>query len=266
VVAVGGDGTANEVANGFFVADAGSDALVNPAARFGLIPTGTGADLARGLGLRGRPLAIARAILAPGARTRAIDVARARFVDRAGSPGRRYFLNGADLGLGGETAALANAQGPGLKSLGGVVTYLVAAVRAILAHRPATVRYVVDDGAPRDVTLDLIFLANGPFTAGGMVVAPNAALDDGLLDVILLRQVGKLEILLRLLPAIYRGAHLGHPAVEHVRARQLRVETSANLLLELDGEQPGRAPADFAVLPRTLTVLVGEALAAPSRP
>lgn len=251
VVAVGGDGTANEVVNGFF----DGDAAVNPLARFGILPAGTGSDLSRTLGLRG-PAAVAA--LGPAGRTSAIDVGRVRFVAYSGRSECRYFVNGGDLGVGGETAALAQ---KGTKAFGGFVAYLTAAIRAIVEHQSRAVTYSVDDGPPVETRVDTIFVTNGRYVGGGMIVAPPAAIDDGALDVLVLRAVSKLDLLFRLLPAIYRGTHLRHPAVQHVQARRVSVQTSERLLLQIDGEQPGVAPAEFEVVPSVLRVALPPAFA-----
>lgn len=281
VVAVGGDGTANEVANGFFgdssllVREAGfSDSssmaaapaeaneffdgrvsLVAPDARFGFIPTGTGTDLARSLGFPRHDLAAAIGALGPDGRLFRMDVGRASYVDRLGQPIQRVFLNGADLGVGGETAAMARSTASWAKNLGGFGAYLVAATLAILRHRSRPVRYALDDAPFVSTRADIIFVANGRYIGGGMLIAPGATVDDGLLDVLILRAVPRLELLLRILPSAYRGAHLKHPAVQHARVRRLRVEGSG-LLLQMDGEQPGSAPAAFEVLPRVLPILL----------
>jgi diacylglycerol kinase (ATP) len=254
VVAVGGDGTANEVVNGFFAEGAGGP--INPEARFGLIPAGTGGDLARALGLLGRTPAELAQILGSDGGARTIDLGRAHYVGRDGRPTDRYFLNGVDLGLGGEAVVAIEGQSRPVKALGGFVTYLVGAVQSIAQHQSHQVRYVVDGGTWRSARTDTIWVANAPFTGGGMKVAPHALLDDGLLDVLIVSAVSKRELLTRLLPGIYRGTHLQHPAVQHFRARQIQVETSERLLIQLDGEQPGQAPAELTVVPGTLWVAV----------
>jgi diacylglycerol kinase (ATP) len=256
VVAVGGDGTANEVVNGFF----DGDEAINPSARFGILPAGTGVDLSRMLGLRG-PMAIAA--LGPSGQTGAIDLGRVRFVAYGGQVRSRYFVNGGDLGVGGETAALAQ---KGSKAFGGFVAYLTAAIRAIVEHQPRLVRYSIDDGPTIEARVDTIFVTNGRYIGGGMIVAPPARVDDGALDVLVLRAVSKLDLLFRLLPAIYRGTHLRHPSVQHVQARRVSVQTSEPLLLQIDGEQPGMAPAEFVVLPGILRVALPPSFPRPPGP
>lgn len=254
VVAVGGDGTANEVANGFFVGKDDDGALIDPTAGFGFIPTGTGTDLARCLGYPRHDLGAALSALGPNGRMNSMDVGRVRYVNADGQSVQRYFLVGADLGLGGETAALARSTAFWAKNLGGFGAYLVAAALAIARHRPRVVHYAIDDENFVAASTDIIFVANGRYIGGGMLVAPAASLNDGLLDVIILRATRRLDLLCRLLPAVYRGAHLKHSAVRARRARRVRVEAANPLPLQMDGEQPGTSPAEFRVVPRILPI------------
>jgi diacylglycerol kinase (ATP) len=265
VAAVGGDGTAHEVVNGYFERDPDAVIPINPEARFALLPCGTGGDLARALELgRGSRLQDAIAALGTNGATRSIDLGRVRYTAHDGQIARRYFLVGADLGLGGETTALVEAQPARAKAMGGLLTYLIAAIGAVLAHRPAEITYAIDDRLPISAKVNMLFVANGAYTGAGMHIAPAASLDDGRFDVLILQNTPKVEILTRLLPAIYRGAHLSHPAVQHLRASRVQVEASARLLLQVDGEQPGRAPAEFTIAPKALRVATTGLHEAPS--
>jgi YegS/Rv2252/BmrU family lipid kinase len=256
VVAVGGDGTANEVANGFFYPDGVEDTPINPKACLGYVALGTGRDFARALAIPVDPIDSALSLLGPNAQTRTIDVGRALFVGVSECLTRRYFLTGVDLGLGAQLTARLETSGRWLKLGGGFVTYFLGAIGTIIAHRPSKVVITIDDAPPSSARANIVYLANGPFTGGGMRMAPAASLDDGLFDVLLARDATRTALLFQLLPSIYRGAHLGHPAVEHYRARQVRIEPAAPLLLQMDGEQVGRGPAEMTVIPQALRVLV----------
>jgi YegS/Rv2252/BmrU family lipid kinase len=256
IVAVGGDGTANEVANGFIYPDGIEDAPINPAARFGYIPLGTGRDFARALALPADPVATATAVLGPSARTRSIDLGRALFLGVGDRLTRRYFLTGADLGLGAEMVARIETSARWLKHGGGFAAYLLGAIGAINAHRPARIEIRFDDKPPSSALVNIVYVANGQFTGGGMRMAPEASLDDGQFDVLIARGASRSTLLLQLLPAIYRGTHLGHPAVERQKARRVRIEPSGRVRLQMDGEPLGRGPAEFTVVPGILRVLV----------
>ncbi len=255
VVAVGGDGTANEVANGFFDPGDGEDAPINPAVRLGYIALGTGRDFARALALPDDPVKAALSLLGPSGRIRTIDLGRARFVGANERLTRRYFLTGADLGLGAEIAAYVDARRRWIKRGGGFVAYLLGAVGAIRAHRPSQLTIQIDDAPATSIRANIVYLANGPYTGGGMRIAPEASLGDGLFDVLVARGASRATLLFELLPSIYRGTHLGHPLVDHCRARRVRVEPAGHLVLQMDGEQLGRGPAELAVVPAALRVL-----------
>jgi len=249
VVAVGGDGTANLVANGFFADDARGEPI-NPAACFGLIPCGTSNDLAHGLGLPHGQAAVATLLAGRG---RAMDVGRVAYGQGGGVA--RHFLNVADLGLGGHAVRRA-ARLP--RALGGKGAFLMAAVWTALAHRDVPVRVFVGDDA-RGVAVDLALLvvANGQAYGGGMRVAPMAQWDDGMLEVLWAGGVSRPRLLLDLIPRVYRGAHLGRPGVAHHTATSARVTSERELLLQVDGEVIGDVSPEvmFTVLPGALRVL-----------
>lgn len=253
IVCVGGDGTANEIVNGLI--DGGQP--INPETRLALIPCGTGKDLGRTLGT-GDVESMLRA-LADGT-TAMIDVGRVTCRDaRTGEPVTRYFANVADAGIGAETAARINRSS---KALGGFISYLSGAVRSIVAFKPWDVTVEVD-GAPMYAgSAGMVVFANGRYFAGGMKVAPDASLCDGMLDIFVLKGVGKRVLLTSLLPRVYRGKHVGQPGIIHLTGSQAMVACAAGMLLELDGEQVGETPVMVDVLPRVLRVVgTPEALA-----
>jgi YegS/Rv2252/BmrU family lipid kinase len=246
VIAVGGDGTINEVVNGFFLAGV----PINPSARLGIVCYGTGADFVKSIGLPAGAAAIPH--LAVG-HTVALDVGLASFRDLVGRPAARYFLNFTDLGLGGETVARVNRT---TKAFGGFVSFLWGALLAILAYRGKAAEIILDDDEPvREVVGDLV-VANGQWFGGGMHVAPMADPTDGLFDVLVLGDVPKPELIFRLLPRVYRGTHLGHRSVWWRRARRVIVRSPDRMLLDIDGELGGMTDAEFRLLPGALLVIV----------
>lgn len=248
IVAAGGDGTLNEVANGFWAPD-GSNTPVRPGARLGFLPLGTGSDFARSAAVT-RDNAVATLVAG---KVAAIDVGRVEFRDLGGQPELRYFLNVADLGLGGETALRAKSTP---KLLGPLVTYLIAAIRSIIAHRPRLVTLRLDGADPIQAPISMVVVANSCWFGGGMHVVPDAVLDDGQLDVLYIAGAARGALLFNLLPRVYRGKHLGHPMVHHQRAAAVVVESDAHFPLEADGDYLGTTPAAFSVIPRGLWVIV----------
>jgi diacylglycerol kinase (ATP) len=243
VVAVGGDGTVHESVNGLM--------NVEPTRRAELatIPRGTGKDFARSLRI---PAELDRALqVARDGHVRTVDVGYASYVAWDGSPAAAYFANFAGAGLSGAVAARANTTS---KALGGRVSFFWATTSVFMRWRNSELVVEVDGERRTGPMLETI-AANGEYLAGGMRLTPGADPSDGLLDMIVIGDVTKLDFV-RTLPKIYRGTHLPHPRADLVRGRRLRVEGAAPLPITLDGEHPGRTPATFEVVPQALRVRV----------
>lgn len=246
IVCVGGDGTANEIVNGLI----DGDHPVNPQTRLALIPCGTGKDLGRTLGTRDVESTL-RALADNS--TALIDVGRVSYRDTTtGEMSSRLFANVADTGIGAETAARINRSS---KRLGGFVSYLSGAVRSIAAFKPWNVSVEVDGEQLYAGSTGMVVFANARYFAGGMKVAPEASLCDGMLDIFVLEGVGMRAMLTSLLPRVYRGKHIGQPGVIFTTGRQATVYCAAGMQLELDGEQVGRTPVTVDVLPGALRVV-----------
>jgi YegS/Rv2252/BmrU family lipid kinase len=246
IVCVGGDGTVNEVVNGLIR----NDQPVSAVTRLAVIPCGTGKDLGRTLGTRDAERT-ARALV--GGTTALIDVGSVRFVEgHTGQLESRYFVNVADAGIGAATAQRINSTS---KRFGGLVSYLSGAVQTIAAFEPWDVEVEVDGQAIYRGAAGMVVLANGRYFGGGMLIAPNASLCDGKLDIFVLEGVSRRVLLTSLLPRVYRGTHVGRAGVRHLLGSSITVRSEAGMLLEIDGEQVGRAPVSAAVVPRVLRVV-----------
>jgi diacylglycerol kinase (ATP) len=239
VVAVGGDGTLNEVVNGI----AGLDVDL------ATIPLGTGMDFVRTYGI---PTKFDDAVrVALGETTRTIDAGRVRYRTWSGAEAERYYANVGSVGMSGAVAQRANAMS---KALGGRVTFFYALTRVFLEWQNTEVTVTLDDTERRGAMHDVI-VANGRWHGGGMMLAPGAAPDDGLFEVVLIGDVSKVDFLTTA-PKIYKGRHVHHPKVEVLSSRQVRVEAPETLPIELDGEQVGTTPVTFEVVPGALRVRV----------
>jgi YegS/Rv2252/BmrU family lipid kinase len=245
IVAVGGDGTLSEVVNGYFD-DCGR--VINSAASIGLLPSGTGSDFRRSLGLRSRGDAIGTLI---NSETRLLDAVRAEFKDRDGASLSRFFINVASFGLGGDVSELVNRWRNTLpRWIGGSARFAAAAIAALGRYKNVAVSLRLDE---REMTINsnLIVVANGRFAGGGMMLAPHAELDDGLLDVIVTDEATRLDVI-RELPRIQRGAHLKNPKVTEMRAREVSINSEEPMAIDLDGEMLGFTPAHLRVLPSAI--------------
>ena len=213
------------------------------------IPRGTGWDFARSLGIPRNLDGAVRTALE--GRTREIDLGRAAFRSRSGHEEHAYFANVGSAGISGAIARRANETS---KALGGKVSYYWATLAAYIGWQTDTMRVTVEDVAREGRMIDVV-VANGRSIAGGMLLCPEAAPDDGLFDVLLIGDVTTRDLLF-VLPKTYRGKHLPHPRLELLRGRTVTIEAAEPLPLELDGEQPGTTPVRFELVPRALGVRV----------
>jgi YegS/Rv2252/BmrU family lipid kinase len=237
IVAMGGDGTISEVADGLVAAGGEVE--------MGIIPRGTGGDFRRSLGVENKIHAAAEHVRK--SKARKVDVGRVSFVNHRGEASSRHFLNVTSVGFSSVVAQRAN---DGSKRLGGRVSFLSAVVGSLLTYDNAEVTVSVDEGEPRRMTLLLAAVGNGRFFGGGMKICPEAILDDGFFDLVTVGDLGRLEVLAKI-HRIYSGNHLSMKEVEQVRCRRLRLapaDPAAEIPLEIDGETPGRLPARFEIL------------------
>ena len=234
VLAVGGDGTINETVNGLL------DAKLRPV--LGVVPASRGSDFARSLQTpRKLADAISAAVSAP---PRRIDAALARFDDGE----ERAFVNVGGLGFDAVVAERAN----GSRVPGSTLPYLAAIIRTLAAYRNIEVA-IEADGQRTEERVCAVLVANGRYVAGGMQIAPDAALDDGKLDLAIIGDIAKPD-LLRTLPKVFSGRHVSHPKFRQLRAESVRVECRDGAAVQVDGEVIGRAPVTFTILPGALLV------------
>ncbi|CAN5709686.1 diacylglycerol kinase [soil metagenome] len=237
VIAAGGDGTLNEVINGI-AAHAGS-------LQVGLIPLGTGNDFAKMLNLPDN-IEDCIDVLRSGT-TRPVDLVRVT-TDRV-----RHFVN---VSAGGFSGAVNEKLTPEIKQNWGPLAYLRCAAEALPELRAHRTEIVLDDTAPMAVDLFNAVIANGRYVAGGTMIAPEAEIDDGLLDIVLVPQNPAGDIAL-VAAQIALGRHLKSEGVIFRRAAKVSISSVPGMWFNVDGELIGNEPAVFEVLPRALTFLTG---------
>lgn len=245
IVAVGGDGTTNEVLNGLV----DQEGAVRPGVALGVLPGGTGSDLPQSLGIPRSPTRAA-AVLA-GGRRREVDVGRARFLDFDGVPRTRYFINEAEVGMG---AAVCQAVNRSSGRLGRAGTFFWGILVTILRYRDRPVSISTDSAPPETLMLNNAWIANGAYSGGGIRSAPSARLDDGLLDLVLVAHAGLLRRLWAL-PKLRSGSFVSLPQVEYRTARRVEVTADTPEPVETDGDPVGTVPATFDLLPTRLPVI-----------
>jgi diacylglycerol kinase (ATP) len=241
VLAVGGDGTAQEVVNGL-LDDDGRLPLA-------ILPEGSGNDLARGLGLPRDLLSALR--IAVGDTFEAIDIGRA---SRGDGKSPRHFAAAGGVGFDAQVAAVM--ARPRRAWQRGRIGYLVSTLLELrrFQNRRLRLRLETPDG-PREIerTVLMAAIANGAYYGGGMQICPGATVSDGWLDVCLVGDISRLEAV-RQLPGIYRGRHVTHPAVEFIRARSVEISGDPQSLVHLDGEPFGGLPLQVDLLPLAIRV------------
>jgi diacylglycerol kinase (ATP) len=246
IVAVGGDGTLNEVLNGYF--DAGEPR--KQGAVLGYMPSGTGSDFARTLGLYGLSVQEQVERLLNG-RTRLLDCGQVRFLGSGPQPREtsRLFLNESSIGFSAETVNNVNRAS---KRFGGKASFFIGVLRTLsILHNP--VLQVTIDGRQvyQGPTL-LVAVANGRYFGGSMMIAPMADPQDGEFDIIVISAMTRLKLLQKI-GKIYRGEHLREPEVQVFRGHEVHISSpTEEVLLEMDGEQPGRLAADFRISRQTV--------------
>lgn len=249
IVAVGGDGTINEVVNGFFE----GGRAINPQAALGLIARGTGGDFRRTFGWSvDVPSAVERL---RSDQTRPFDVGQVDYVDHEGKPATRYFANIASFGVSGLVVKKVNESS---KALGGKLTFMMGSVRALLQYKDQPVRITLDDRPAEEVAITTLAVANGQFFGGGMKVAPDADTSDGIFHVTIWSGYGLSDFALKQ-GGIYSGVHVKWKGTRVLQGRQLQadpVNQGAEILLDVDGEQPGRLPCRMQILPSAIRLKV----------
>ncbi len=248
VIAVGGDGTNNEVVNGLF----DGDKLINPDCAFGFICRGTGGDFRKSFGW-GTELeeAIARFKKMD---TRRIDLGRFSYIDHEDIERHSMFINITSFGMSGLVDHLVNTT---TKALGGKASFLMGTLRALLAYRNQRVHLRLDEAFDETLPVRIVSVANGRFFGGGMMMAPDAELDDGLFDVVIMGDMSRMDMLMQG-SSIYTGQHLSKPKISLHRARTIIAEPEdpeARILIDMDGEQPGRLPCRFDIVPQVLPLI-----------
>lgn len=251
IIACGGDGTINEVANG--IIETGEDI------ELGILPSGTGGDFRRTLNVPQGTREAARAL--GNAETKLIDVGKVTFHDHDNREVSRHFLNVSSVGLAAsiiERVKSTNyANWLPIAGLRGKASFAISTLQEVIGIEFATIRVRIDDGDEHPLNTVNFCVANARYFGGGMLIAPYAKLDDGFFDVINIGDLSTLKILLNA-HTLYRGTHLNLPEVKSRLAKRIEISAANNveIHLETDGELPGKLPAIYEIVPKALKVRV----------
>jgi YegS/Rv2252/BmrU family lipid kinase len=245
LIAVGGDGTVNEVVNGILRSTSSGSTIL------GIVSAGTACSFARSAGI---PQDYSRACsLLTGQGRLLIDVGVVEYKSE-GQSLQRFFVNDAGMGFGAAAVEVSKRLpkhfGPTIK----YYAYVVRGLRSLFSYRNKHIALCTENKIEAMCAFAVV-VVNGRYIGGGMYIAPHAELDDGLLDVVIVGDAGKFE-LLKIWPTLYSGSHITHPKTRVERVTSVTIQSSERVLVEADGELLGECPASSWVLPSALTIVV----------
>ena len=250
IVACGGDGTINEVANGILLS--GKDA------ELGVLPSGTGGDFRRSIEMPDEPREAARAL--KNGKTRTIDVGKVSFRDFDGGPSSRFFLNVSSFGLAASIIQRVKTSTSldwlPVDMVRGPASFALSTLQEVLGLDTTNVRVKIGGRPERSLTTVNFCVANARYFGGGMKIAPKAKLTDGCLDVVNIGDMKSAKIILNVY-TLYRGTHLTLPEVKSTRAKRIEaspLDPDQKIMIEVDGELPGMLPAVFETVPAALRI------------
>lgn len=245
IVSLGGDGTHYEVVNGFFE----SEVQINPDASMAILPIGTACDLRKTLRLP-KPKESIGYLVDPNPVP--MDVGRVRSTGDDGEPMTRYFLTAVHIGVGGLVAVHVNRRS---KRLGGFLTFLLGVLSASIEYECEEMEVTAGGRVIKKSMLEVI-AANGQFDGGGMTVAPNCVLDDGLLEVFTIGEMSLLDTIIGL-PRTYKGTQDKHPNCDYFRAESVDIRCSEPIWVSPDGEIAGQLNATIDLVKGGLRMVMG---------
>lgn len=236
IASVGGDGTLNEIVNGVMENKSLKDVTIS------VIPTGTANDFVKSAELFTDFATASRNVFSGS--TRQIDVGAVTY-----SGGKRYFIGVAGMGFDGLVSRTTSQT---TKPKAGTVPYLLGVLKHLAQYKSVNVSLTVD-GISLEQEVMFVDVANGKYVGAGMTIAPHAEVDDGLFDVIVVGNFGRVESLLRL-PTLYRGTFLNNSRIGFFRGEHVELRSEAPLSIHVEGEYIGETPAAFDILKKALKV------------
>lgn len=243
-ISVGGDGTLNEVVNGIFIRNRVPANEITIA----MIPVGTGNDWGRMFGIPSIYEGAVK-VIAEG-KTMLHDIGLVDYLE--GEQGRRrYFIN--ITGLGFEALVVKKTNRQKDRGRNSKAIYFFNILSSLVSYRIAAADIIID-GRKSSADIFSINVGNGRYCGGGMRQTPDALPDDGLLDVTVIKEMGRLEII-KNLRLLYDGTILSHPKVDGYRCRNLKIESESLLFIESDGELLGHTPAEIGIIPSAVNIV-----------
>lgn len=239
IICIGGDGTINEVINGFFY----KDKIINPNSMIGIINNGTGGDFSRTINIK-KNIDINK-LLFP--KTKKIDLGKIVFLK---DNTYRYFINIASLGLSSDVVL--NVEK--FKFLGGFLSFLFSTLYSIVNYKGIELNIKIDDEDFCEIFTQIV-IGNGKFFGGGMKILPNASIEDELLDILLIENIKK-SYFFKNIFKLYKGNLLSLDKVHLRKAKKLFINSNTSVKIESDGELLSNLPVEIVVIPKVLNLIV----------
>ena len=246
LIAVGGDGTVNEVVNGILNSSGSHDTIL------GIVSAGTTCSFARSVGIPLDP--VSSSSLLTSRNRLSIDVGIVEYKSE-GQHLHRFFINEADVGFG---AIVVEASKRLPNYFGRKINYLphvLGGVGSLFGYKNKRIALRVEEEVEDTCVCTMVVIANGSYFGGGMCIAPDAKPDDGLLDMIIFGDMGKSEMM-KIWQMTYNGRHVSHHKVRSRKIRSVAIQCDEKILVEADGELLGEGPVSFSVLPSALSIVV----------
>ena len=246
IIAVGGDGTVNEVVNGILNSDASHRTTL------GIVSAGTTCSFARSLGIPLDPVSSCKLLTSQNRLL--IDVGIVEYTSD-GQKLRRFFINEADVGFGATVVEAAMQSPSRFGRKFNYVPRVIGGFASLASYKNKRITVCVEDENENDYECAMLVIANGAYFGGGMQIAPDARPNDGLLDMVIFGNMSKSE-LLKTWPLTYKGHHIRHDKVRLQKIRNVTIISAEKVLVEADGELLGESPVSFSVVPSALNVIV----------
>jgi YegS/Rv2252/BmrU family lipid kinase len=247
IIAVGGDGTVNEIVNGFFI----ENKPINPLCDLGIISCGTGRGIGGGFKL---PKSISQQVdLIVHCKSMPVDVGHISYFNTGGKHAERLFINECQTGIGSKVAS---AVGKKQKVWGGTVAFGLTSTLQVLMLKPQSLSIRFDDEPASKFNLIGVVAGNGTECAGGMKLTPDAKIDDGLFDVLLMHEMNVIKRLFNL-TKVYSGSHILSPYFTIRRCKRLDITSDTKTTIEADGEVLGFSPFSIEIIPASIRIKTG---------
>lgn len=246
IIAVGGDGTVNEIVNGILTSTASRNTIL------GIVSAGTTCSFARSIGIPVDP--VKSCDLLTSQNRLSIDIGIVEY-ESEGQHLRRFFINEAVVGFGATLVEASKIMPDYFSRKNHYLPHVLGGIASLFSYKNKRIALRVEDEAEESSVCAMVVIANGTYFGGGMCIAPDARLNDGLLDMIIIGDMGKSE-LMKIWSMTYNGRHVSHPKVRVQKIRNVAIQCAEKVLVEADGELLGESPVAFSVLPSALSVVV----------